>query len=229
MTPKLLCLTLAAVLAPLPLLAQEPIIEQQSGPDILYGGHILVGVPVGEFDRHVGAGLGLAGHGVLAIPDAPIGLRVQGSWLVYGSETYSAPLIGHVWADVTTENWISSLGVGPQLMARSGALRPYVHAVAGFSYFSTTSEVRGQDDFYGFARSTDFDDFTFSWGFGGGFQLSLSDSLSLDVGVRYLDNGRVRYLTEGDIYEDDFGDVFLTPRRSEANLVEVVLGVSFGR
>jgi len=225
MTPRLLCLTLAAALAPLPLHAQEPIIEQQNGPDILFGGHILVGLPIGELDRHVGAGLGLAAHGVLAIPDAPIGLRVQGSWLVYGSETYSAPLIGHVWADVTTENWISSLGAGPQLMLRSGTLRPYVHAVAGFSYFSTTSEVRGEGDFHGFGRSTDFDDFTFSWSFGGGFQLSLSDSLSLDVGVRYLDNGRVRYLTERDFHEGDFG----TPRRSEANLVELVLGVSFGR
>ena len=235
MTLRLGLFVQAGLLLAAPLWSQEPaeppVIIQQSGPDVLVGGGVLVGFPVGEFDEHVGAGGGVAGHAVLAIPDTPFALRIQASGLIYGSETIHSPLsetVGRVWVDVTTQNWIGHLGVGPQVMVRSGPVRPYAHAFLGVSYFSTTSEVASEDDYEPFARSTNFDDVTFAYGFGGGFLVPLGPrGLTLDLGVRYLSNGRVRFLAEGDVVDEGMGEVSLHPRHSEANLVELVVGVSF--
>jgi hypothetical protein len=215
-----------------PEIEAPPIIEGRSGPDWIAGGDFLVGQPLGAFDQNVGTGFGLAGHLVLAIPDGVLGLRLEAAGLVYGRETISVPLsptIPRISTDVTTENWIMGLTIGPELMLRRGPIRPYVHALLGFSYFSTTSEAAGEDDLLPFARSTNYDDFTFALRLGGGLRVPFgASSVALDLGVRYVYNGRVSYLTEGDLYEDADGNLVITPRRSDANMLEFVVGVTFG-
>ena len=42
-------------------------------------------------------------------------------------------------------------------------MRPYVNGTAGFSYFSTTSSVRGRDDADAFAEETNYDETQFAW------------------------------------------------------------------
>ena len=159
-----------------PVLAQEPPVappaaERRSGPDLIAGGGFLLGRPVGDFAQNVGTGYGVAGHLVLAIPEGVLGLRIEAAGLIYGSETVLVPVsprVPRVFDEVTTENWIFGLTLGPEVMLRRGAVRPYAHAQIGFSYFSTTSEVAGEGDLLPFARSTNFDDFTFALRAGGG-------------------------------------------------------------
>jgi len=199
--------------------------------DLIGGATFLTGAPQGAFDAVVGHGYGLEGHALVTPPSSPFGLRIQGSFLVYGHERTVIPFSGtrgRVGLDLTTDNWIGSLVLGPQLVARSGPVRPYVYGVGGLSYFATTSEVRSEDAFYAFARSTNFDDVTFRWSVGGGVNIPVSRTVALDLGVAYVSNDRVSYLAEGDILDDGSGGAIFTPRRSEANLVQFTIGVSGG-
>jgi len=199
-------------------------------PGWLAGGGFLFGDGRGEFGRAAGDGIGVSGHFVATPWKAPLGLRVQLSGLNYGSETLPAtsfPGTSRVYLEVHTDNWYFNMVAGPQLMLRSGPVRPYVNVLAGFSYFSTSSSIRGDDNALPFASTTNYDDWTFAWSTGGGLLVPISRSVALDLGVRYLGNSTVDYLTEGDLFENAAGDLVILPRRSEVNVLELSFGVSF--
>ena len=64
---------------------------------------------------------------------------------------------------------------------------------------------------------------------GGGLLIPVSGSLAIDVGVQYVGNGTVRYLAEGDLLPSPGGDPpVIVPRQTEANLLTMTVGVSFG-
>jgi hypothetical protein len=223
-----------ALLVALPCLAAPPA-HAQDGPGFLVGGGLALSVPQGEFDDHVGPGGGLNLHGGWGAPGGVLALRGDLDLSIYGSETFRVPLsetVQRVSVDVTTDNWFGNFRVGPQLMVPRGPVRPYVHAQIGFSYFATTSGVSGSDDFDNFASTTNYDDVSFSYAVGGGVYVPLHQgrrgTLALDLNATYLHNGRVSYLTEGDIH-DSGGDLVITPHRSQANVVLVRLGVTFVR
>jgi opacity protein-like surface antigen len=187
--------------------------------------------PNGDFAEAAGTGFGALGHAFITPEHAPFGLRIDGSVLVYGSESFTVPFSGtggRVGVDVTTDNWIAHLGAGPQFAVRSGPIRPYVNATLGFSYFATTSDVKGEDAFEPIASSTNYDDWTFRWSIGGGVNVPLGDSVALDLGVAWVSNSRVSYLTEGDVQDDGAGGIEFTPRRSEADLVQYTVGITGG-
>lgn len=199
--------------------------------DLLLGATFLVGAPSGTFDVVVGTGFGLEGYALVTPPRAPYGLRLEGSFLVYGHErtVLAYPGTGgRVGVDLTTDNWIGSLGLGPQLMAREGPVRPYVRVLAGVSYFATTSELQSGDGIYIVARSTNYDDLAFRWSAGGGVNIPVSHSIAIDLGVAWASNGRVSYLTEGDIQDDGHGGAVLNPRHTSASLVQFTFGLSGG-
>ena len=69
-----------------------------------------------------------------------------------------------------------------------------------------------------------------AWAAGAGLLFRLSRDVALDVGVQYVGNGEVRYLAEGDLVPSPGGaPPVIVPRRTEANLVTVTVGLSFGR
>jgi hypothetical protein len=193
--------------------------------------------PVGEFGDYVKHGGGL--NASIAWPVTrgnPFALRADGGFIVYGSETrrvcFSTTVGCRIELDLTTTNSIAYFNVGPQLMLPSGAVRPYINAAIGGSYFGTTSSVDGVDgNDDDFASTTNFDDITFAWNGGGGMLVRLSSGRTpvfLDLGVRYHGNGEVEYLKEGDIVDNPDGTITITPTRSEANLLTFQLGVSIG-
>src|SRR5512143_129641 len=103
-----------------------------STADLIGGAAFLVGVPQGDFDRAVDTGYGLQAHALLTPSGKPFGLRMEGSFLIYGSEHFVTPFAGtggRVGLEVTTDNWIGSFGAGPELAVRSGTVRPYVYAL----------------------------------------------------------------------------------------------------
>jgi len=200
----------------------------------LGGGGLLVGVPLGEFADATDEGFGVAGYVVFTPRGGPFGIRLQTGGLVYGSRKIARPVPGTgglITQDLTTDNWLLNAGIGPQFMLRSGTIRPYAHALAGVGYFATeTSLGNGYNYDYGYNSTTNYDDTTFAWSAGAGLLIPVSRSLAIDVGVQYVGNGTVRYLAEGDLQPSPGGvPPVIVPRKTEANLVTITVGVTFGR
>jgi hypothetical protein len=60
--------------------------------------------------------------------------------------------------------------------------------------------------------------------------IPVSRDMALDIGVQYVANGTVRYLAEGDLLPSPTGaPPRIVPRETEANLIQVTVGLTFGR
>jgi hypothetical protein len=195
------------------------------------GGSLVLGAPRGALGQEASVAGGLAGHAVFPSHSPVVGLRLEGSWLLYGSETVRLPVArtaGRIQREVTTDNWIAQLGIGPQIVLPFPGVRPYVHGFAGVSYLSTTSQLRDPDGFVS-ATSTNYDDTTFAYGGGGGLLIPLRGrGVSLDLGVRYVRTGSVRFLAEGDL-APAAGGVRAVPHRGHADVLEFRVGLAFGQ
>jgi hypothetical protein len=197
--------------------------------------NLLAADPVGEFDQFVGAGFGADFFGRLPMdPSGILSLRADLGFLIYGYESKRVCFEGvgcRVRADLETFNNIFFGGIGPELALPLPGARPYVHAFWGFSYFNTTSSL-GDDWGHDSEFTTEnYGDGTMAWGVGGGIELALHRGrtpIALNVGFRYHENGRVRYLTEGDIVDNPDGSITMYPVRSEGNLITYQLGISVG-
>lgn len=197
------------------------------------GGHLDLAIPQGQFAKFVDLGGGIGGWVAVNLDRRGMfALKLDGSFLLYGQETRRRPLsqtVPFVTVDVTTSNNIYVLGFGPVITLAQGGIRPYIAGTIGFSYFVTESSVKGSNNTDSFAKSTNFDDFTFAWTGGGGIRFRVSKGrvpVFIDVGTEYHRNGQATYLREGGITDDGNGNVIIRPIRSETNLLLVKLGVS---
>jgi len=215
------------VLAPVGAQAQDE--PEEPGPLRGWaGGGIEYGRATGEFASYVRDGLGLDGWLAMRLgARSPFALRMAGHALIYGSDTRRYPLLPGIDVDVTTNNTIAGLMVGPQFQAGEGALGAYVFGGVGFNYFATTSSVSGSSSTDTFASSTNFDDFTFAGEAGGGVLVRLSRKVALDLGARYIRNGEVTYVTKERITVSG-NTLTLSPVTSDANLLVYHLGVTIG-
>ena len=182
------------------------------------------GSPVGQFHDLVndvaGANAKLSlnfnRHGTVA-------LRVDGSYLLYGSENRPLPLAspgGLLTGSMSTRFSIASLRAGPEFVG-TGRVRPYIFGTAGVSYFATQTSV-------GICcGTTNYHDAVSSFAGGGGLLIDLSRHMSVDLGGTFVRNGKVSYLREGDILSNPDGSYTFRPVRSEANLFLVQVGLSF--
>jgi len=196
------------------------------------GGSLALALPQGEFADYVQIGGGINGFVAIKLSeDGLASIRLDGTILVYGSETRRVPLsstVNLVTVDVTTSNQILSFGIGPQLAATSGWIRPYMSGSVGFSYFWTSSSVRGADNIESFATSTNFGDGALALRAGGGIWVQLTRGrkpLWLDLAAHYVRNGRVSYLRPGSI-DASFSPPRIHPIESETNFWLVQLGVA---
>lgn len=190
--------------------------------ELTWGGGLVVGAPTGEFGRHVDLAGGLSGHALLS-GAGPLGLRVDASWLLYGSETVrsrQAPR-GRLARQLTTDNWVAQLVAGPELRAASGRLRPYAHGFLGVGYVSTTTEPTVPWPAPGLV-TTNLDDTTFCFGGGGGLLVPLGSGWALDVGARFVSSSPARYLVEGDLRDDGSFEA----RRARTSRIEFWLGAA---
>ncbi len=199
------------------------------------GGSFTYGRPVGDFLHYVNQGFGFDVFGRLNLDrQGIISLKLDGGYLIYGNETMRVPLSGtiggRILVDLTTNNSIVWMGLGPQLTLPSGFLRPYANAALGFSYFFTESNVEGSNNNNEpFASTTNYSDVAFRYGFGWGvlvpFQAGTTE-WAIDLGAIYHGNGQVEYLREGGIEDRPDGSIVLHPIRSDANLLSYRLGFS---
>lgn len=235
MRTRALLLLLSLLLAAAP----DASAQHRQGPRVptgLYvGGQAVYARPSGEFADFVDRGFGLAGHLLYAPRGSLLGLRLDGGFVSYGRERTTVPLSptlgGRIRVDLTTSNNIVFFGAGPQIGTPDGRFRPYANAFAGVSYLFTESSLEGVDDQLDFARTTNYDDVTFGYGAGAGIYVPLrggASPISVDLGVRYHNNGEADYLREGDIRDNPDGSITLTPVRSDTDLFTVQLGLSMG-
>ena len=189
---------------------------------------VVGGTPVGQFgelvDKNSVGGVN-ANLNLNLNRRGTVALRIDGSYLQYGNENRPLPLAatgGLLAGDMNTAFYIASLRAGPEFVLGTGHVRPYFFGTAGVSYFATETSV-------GFCcGTTNYDDEVASFAGGGGLRIDLSHHLSLDLGATYVRNGEVSYLREGDIVSNPDGSFTLQPVRSEANLLLLQLGLSFG-
>lgn len=217
-----------------PAAAQQPVLEP---PVVEVGVQGVYARTTGEFKDHVDNGGGLNVNIVWPVPAArAFGLRADGGFVIYGTETQRVCFGGGVGCrvelDLNTTNSIAYFNAGPQLMVPSGAIRPYVNAGIGFSYFATNSSVEGSDgDDEPFATTNNHDDITLAWSAGGGVLIRVSSGktpVSIDLSGRYNGNGEVEYVTKGGITDNPDGSINVNTTRSEANLINFQIGVSIG-
>src|SRR5688500_16548648 len=169
--------------------------------------------------------------------DGWLAVRVDGGFAIYGYERQRVPLSptlgGRIMVDLTTSNDIAWIGVGPQIGVPDGTLKPYVNGYAGLSYLATTSSVESSryyddEDYF---STTNFDDWSFSYGGGAGLYIPVRGGpqpVSIDLGVRYHNNGVAEYLREGDIQDNEDGSITLFPVRSDTDLLTFLIGFSVG-
>jgi hypothetical protein len=213
--------------------------EDWGGPPRTWvGGSLTYAQPQGEFRNYVDGAIGLNGHLIHQFGDGIVAFRADVGYLLYGSATRRQSLgggaFGLIAMDVTTSNNIVNGGLGLQIMAPIGAVRPYVNGNLGFSYFFTESSIAGSDyDNEPFASTNNFDDGGFSTNWGGGFyipiKLGIKHPVILDLGFASHNNGEMRYLTKESIDIEDLSSTpLITPVRSSANFLTFKLGVSIG-
>jgi len=190
--------------------------------------------PTGEFEQFVRMGGGLNLNFVAGLDRAGmLGLRVEGGVLWYGHEHYDVwlgPRVPYGYFGVNTDNFIGTIGVGPQLTLGTGPVRPYGFGLVGVSYFATTSSVEdGWGDTYD--SQLNYDDATLSLGAGGGLLVQIGGRghpLYLDVGAQWTHNGQTTYLREGSIVDYPDGSSVIFPIRSDADHWTFRLGLGFG-
>jgi hypothetical protein len=198
--------------------------------------------PLGEFGRHAGDALGFAGSLVVRFGQRrALAVRAEASAWRYDSETTPIgtclPCLligGH--AELVTSHTIFTIGVGPELTLPIGPVRLGLTPLIGISRFATRSKVQTSVFFFVPAgeRDAGHTSATKLW-LGGGADLTVpvrrrrgERPVSAQLGVRYLRNGRVRYVTPSGVSVDADGAVSFAPTVSEANLVQLRLGISVG-
>lgn len=158
------------------------------------------------------------------------------SELNYGEDTRqidTSPANRLIALEVVTRNQILSIGVGPEFAVPIGPLWLELAPQLGMSRFSTNSSAQLNGKASGENDPTQTNLSATRFWYGGGAKLSVPVErgewpLSVQAGVRYLHNGRVRYLTPGGIHQNADGSLSFAPTVSEANLVQLRLGMSLG-
>ena len=195
------------------------------------GGDFAISQPKGEFASNVPTGFGFDLTGMFKIdPKGYLNLRADVGGVQYGRERQQVnfPNTGRVSLDLETDNRIGFGSIGMQLPNPDGWFRPYANAAVAATYFWTESSIKDNDNSETIASTTNFDDWSRAWIFGGGLMIPFGRSIgALNLGARYHYGARARYLREGDITDNSDGSINITPRESKTDLVLWQVGVTF--
>jgi len=201
------------------------------------GGSVMLGLPQGEFKEKIdrlGYGFNVQGTLWEMSPDRPVTIGANLGYLIYGEESERRSLwadIPGAYVDVNRTNSLVDFHLMFQVSPFSGPIRPYVEGLFGGAYLFTQTSVESDWSDENLFESTNFDDFTWNYGFGGGFLIALvSDptgvaSLFLDLKVRYKYGTEAEYLKEGSI-DIINGDLYYDVQKSKTDLMTIHIGVT---
>ncbi|MBI1937579.1 MAG: hypothetical protein HYS25_05590 [Ignavibacteriales bacterium] len=201
------------------------------------GGSIMIGSPQGEFRTNVDRlGYGLQLHGTFWTPneERPFTIGLNIGYMIYGEMTEHRPLseyIPDVNVEVSRTNSLANFHFLMQVSPFNGTLKPYIDGLFGGAYIFTSTNVKSESTQESFAESTNWDDFTWSYGGGVGLLIQLAEDLGdvknlyLDLKARYVYGSEASYLTENDV-EVSNGKVYYYPRKSKTDLLTFHIGVT---
>ena len=202
------------------------------------GGGLMLGFPQGEFKQNVDRpGFGLSGEILFFNPSEglPFGFGLDIGYLNYGNESRQEPFsttIPDVIVDVNRSNNLVNFHVLFQIAPPSGDVRPYAELLFGGAYLFTETSINSRGD-EEVASNTNFDDFAWNYGVGGGLLINLYspeeeegsfEALFLDLKVRYLLGTEAEYLKEGSVTIEN-GNVYYDVSKSKTDLLITQLGV----
>ncbi|MBO6574321.1 MAG: outer membrane beta-barrel protein [Rhodothermales bacterium] len=208
----------------------------QSGTE--FGVDLALAVPQGAFQQNVDqTGFGINLHGGTHLFRSPLFVGIDAGIHVYGSENRYVPLsmtIPDIEARVHTTNNLAQVHGMLRLQPITGKVRPYVDGLYGVKYLYTRTSLTNEFD-EEVVGSTNFDDYTVSYGVGAGldvqvWQGAMGDDdrpgrVYLTFGARYLLGGEAEYLREGDI-ERELGSYSFNTTRSTVDIVQPRFGVT---
>lgn len=192
-----------------------------------------LGFPEGDFKDH-NKRTGFGGNlEALLVKTGPASMGLNIGYLNYGSETRRerfSTTIPDVMVDVNRTNNILNFHLLFHIAPDFSTFIPYAEGLFGGSYIFTETRIDSREE--DVASSTNFDDFTWSYGAGGGFMIhvysnpdnEISD-VYIDFKVRYLFGGKAEYLKEGSVVIED-GIAYFTPEKSKTDLLTASLGVA---
>jgi hypothetical protein len=199
--------------------------------------------PLGAFRQNAKWGFGGDGAVTLAVDRRGVlSLRAEGSAVGYsaGRDQFlvSVGFGGQALLEEEARNHIYTLGIGPQLAAPSGTVRPYAAATIGLTHFSTATTIRVPSEETTTGQPLTLDERT---NFGhtgrmiggvGGVLVPLSalgldlGAAMLDVGVRYQRNAHARFVRPGDVRLNATTAPNITTSEGDANVLSYRIGVA---
>ncbi len=201
------------------------------------GINLNLALPQGEFKEKVeNAGFGLSGNinFIAPQPKSPFGFGLNLGYIIYGSESRTEPLsttIPDVFVNIDRTNSLLNFHILFTLGLPKGRVRPYFEGLFGGSYIYTTTSVKSQGTGEEFASSTNFDDWAWSYGAGGGLNILLSgdpnsdqNTIYLDLKGRYLFGSEAEYLKQGSVKIVN-GQVSYDVSRSKTDLLTIHAGI----
>jgi len=203
------------------------------------GGSFMLGFPQGEFKENVDRlGYGFQVHGTIWAPNKmrPFTVGINIGYLVYGQESFKRRFSitnPDVYVDVNRTNSLANFHLLFQVSPFTGTVRPYIEGLFGGAYLFTSTNIESEWNNEEIARSTNFDDYTWSYGGSAGLLIKIAEGLG-DIGVLYLDlkarymfGTEAEYLAEGSITVDqNNGTVHYDVLRSKTDLLTIHLGVT---
>jgi hypothetical protein len=200
------------------------------------GANFMIASPRGEFKNNVdNLGFGVQVEGTLWAPtvERPFSIGLSAGYLVYGlvSERRAWPGFPGIYLNLTRTNSIANLHALFKITPFMGSIRPYVEGIFGGNYLFTMSEVKNENGNQQIASSTNFDDFTWSYGGGAGLLFKLTENMEkvtglfLDLKVRYMYGTEAEYLTENSVFVNNLGDTIFSPQKSKIDLITFHIGV----
>lgn len=193
--------------------------------------------PQGDFQKEVdNIGYGLSGEFLFLSPKpkSPFGIGLSLGYYIYGRETSREPwsnTIPWVTLDVEKTNNLLNFHVLFEVGFPNGRIRPYIQGLFGGEYLYTHTSVSGEYNYETIASTTNYDDWAWSYGAGGGILILLGGdpitemgAIYLDLKGRYLFGSETTYLKEGDMQVVN-GNVVYTPSKSKTDMITAHIGV----
>ena len=205
-----------------------------------------LGTPLSGFANTMDrAGFGVTFQGGYQLKNQPVMLGLDFGFLNFGrdrrNESFSLTIPDATVLVENTYNLIHSSFL-LRLIPPAGDVRPYFEGAIGFNYLYTETTIENTDSYLEepIARSTNFDDFAFSYGAGAGLLIELHsypvtdilegttqiERIMLNLMGRYKAGGSAEYLKKGSITVQN-GQAFYDVNRSKTDLFYYTVGVLF--
>jgi len=167
----------------------------------------------------------------------PYSFGIDFGYLNYGSESRYEPFsstIPDVSVDVNRTNNIVNFHFMAQIIPPAGTVKPYLEFLLGGSYLYTETTINSWGDDQ-VASSTNFYDWAWSYGGGGGIMFQIMPGqkfdkrlgpIYLDLKARYLYGTKAEYLKEGSVIVQPDG-VTYEVSKSKTDLLTISLGAVF--